>query len=60
MAIIEFSSGGAILKVLSGGVFGVASWGIGLVVMRHPLLAHLRLASSGIAFSAMRFPFPGR
>ena len=55
MAISEFSSAGPIVGLFLAGVCAVAGWGLGLVTTKHPLLAQIRLAASGIAAAAPRF-----
>lgn len=60
MAIIEFSSAGPIVGLFSAGVSAAAAWWLGLVMTKHPLLAQIRLAASGIAFAVPRFPVLGR
>jgi O-antigen/teichoic acid export membrane protein len=60
MAIIEFTSAGSIVGLFFAGVSGAAGWGLGLVVTKHPLLAQIRLAASGIAVAARRFRVLGR
>ena len=60
MAIIEFSSAGPIVGLFSAGVSAAAGWWLGLVMTKHPLLAQIRLAASGIAVAAPRFRILGR
>jgi O-antigen/teichoic acid export membrane protein len=60
MTIIEFSSAGPIAGLFSAGVLAAAGWWLGLVMMKHPLLAQIRLAASGIAVAAPRFRVLGR
>jgi O-antigen/teichoic acid export membrane protein len=60
MAIVELGSIGPILGLLSAGVSAAAGWWLGLVITKHPLLAQMRLAASGIAIAAPRFPVFGR
>ena len=55
MAITEFSSAGPIVGLFLAGVSAAAGWGLGLVMTKHPLLAQIRLAASGIAVAAPRF-----
>jgi O-antigen/teichoic acid export membrane protein len=56
MAIMEFSLSGPIVGLISAGVFAAAGWWAGLVITKHPLLAQLSLARSGIAVDAIRVP----
>jgi O-antigen/teichoic acid export membrane protein len=59
-AIAEFNSAGPTSSLLLGGIFAIASWGLGLVVTKHPLLNQMRSAARGIAFTSLRFPFLGQ
>jgi O-antigen/teichoic acid export membrane protein len=52
MAIIEFSSAGPIVGLFLAGASAAAGWGLGLVMTKHPLLAQIRLAASGIVVAA--------
>jgi O-antigen/teichoic acid export membrane protein len=60
IAIAEFSLGQPLSTLLLGGIFATTGWGLGLVMTKHPLLAQMRSAASGIAAAAPRFPFVGQ
>ena len=53
-------SGGSLSALLFGAALTAAGWGLGLVMTRHPLLAHVQAALSGIAAAAPKVPFVGQ
>jgi len=62
MVIIEFLSGGPIVRLISAGVTGAAGWWLGLVMTNHPLMVQIRFAAGRIgvfAGTAPRFPVLG-
>ena len=60
MAITEFSSAGPIVGLFTAGVSAAVGWGLGLVMTKHPVLAQIRLAASGIAVAVPRFRILGQ
>jgi O-antigen/teichoic acid export membrane protein len=59
ITVAEFSLGGSLPALLFGAAFTAAGWGLGLIMTRHPLLAHLQSALARIAVAAPRIPFVG-
>jgi O-antigen/teichoic acid export membrane protein len=60
MAIIGFGSAEPIVELFSAGMSAVAGWLLGLVMTKHPLLAQIRLAGSGIGVATLKFRCVGR
>ena len=59
MVMIEFLSGGLIVRLISAGVTGAAGWWLGLVMTNHPLMVQIRLAAGRIGVVAgLRRDFP--
>jgi O-antigen/teichoic acid export membrane protein len=48
VAITEFSSAGRIIVLISAAAFAAAGWIIGLLITKHPLLAQVRVAATGL------------
>jgi O-antigen/teichoic acid export membrane protein len=51
MAVIEFSSSGAVVGLFLAVACAAVGWWLGLVVTKHPLLAHVRSAATNIAIA---------
>jgi O-antigen/teichoic acid export membrane protein len=60
IAIAEFGLGQQLSTLVLGGILATTGWGVGLIVTKHPLLAQMRSAASGIAAAAPRFPLVGQ
>jgi O-antigen/teichoic acid export membrane protein len=58
--IAEFGGGQQLSTLAFGGILATVGWGIGLVMTKHPLLAHMGAAASGITAAAPRFPLIGQ
>ena len=46
--MVKFDFIGPILQLLLGGTFGLIGWILGLIMTKHPLLVHIRIAANGI------------
>jgi O-antigen/teichoic acid export membrane protein len=56
MAIMEFSSAGPVISLISASIFAAAAWWLGLLMTKHPLLAQIGMASDGMAIDVPWLP----
>jgi O-antigen/teichoic acid export membrane protein len=59
-AVADVNSAGPMSRLVVESIFAITSWGLGLVVTKHPLWNQMRLAARGIAFASLRFPRLGQ
>jgi O-antigen/teichoic acid export membrane protein len=60
IALMEFSSFGALVELFLAIVFATTGWGLGLVMTKHPLLSHARSVTASIATAAPKVAVLGR
>jgi hypothetical protein len=56
MAIMEFSSAGPVIGLISASICAAAAWWLGLLMTKHPLLAQVGMATDGMAVDAPWLP----
>ena len=56
MAIMEFSSAGPVIGLISASICAAAGWWLGLLMTKHPLLAQVGMATDGMAVAAPWLP----
>ena len=56
MAIMEFSSAGPFIGLISAAIFAAAAWWLGLVMTKHPLLAQMGIGTRGMAVDVSWLP----
>jgi hypothetical protein len=59
MAIMEFSSAGPVISLISASIFAAAAWWLGLLMTKHPLLAQIGMAPDGMAVDVPWLPLRG-
>jgi O-antigen/teichoic acid export membrane protein len=52
MVIMEFSSGGPVIGLVSASIFAAAAWWLGLLMTKHRLLGVIRMATDGMAVAS--------
>jgi O-antigen/teichoic acid export membrane protein len=56
MGIMEFSSAGPVIGLISASICAAAGWWLGLLMTKHPLLAQVGMATDGMAVDAPWLP----
>jgi O-antigen/teichoic acid export membrane protein len=56
MTIMEFSSAGPVIGLISATICAAAGWWLGLLMTKHPLLAQVGMATDGMAVDAPWLP----
>jgi O-antigen/teichoic acid export membrane protein len=59
MVIMEFSSGGPVIRLVSASIFAAAAWWLGLIMTKHRLLSELGIATDGMAAECPWLPLSG-
>jgi hypothetical protein len=59
IAIMEFSSAGPVISLISASIFAAAAWWLGLLMTKHPLLAQIGMAADGMAVDVPWLPLGG-
>jgi hypothetical protein len=59
MAIMEFSSAGPVISLISASIFVAAAWWLGLIMTKHPLLGQIGMATNSMAVDVPWLPLSG-
>jgi O-antigen/teichoic acid export membrane protein len=59
MTIMEFSSAGSVIRLISAAIFAALAWWLGLVMTKHRLLGQIGIATAGMGVDCPWLPLSG-